>query len=233
MSRDSAAPTISVLVVDDHQVVREGLCSLLSREPDLVVCGEARTGREAIELATQLAPQVVLMDLSMPDLNGPEAAREILAVRPGTRIVALSMHADRRSVTRMLRAGCCGYLLKESAFREVATAVRAARAGAVHISPAVNGVIVQEYLSRVERTERSELEALSLREREVLQALAEGWTTKEIAHRLNVSVKTIESHRQNIKDKLGAQSIAELTKVAIREGITTLDTRGRRGEPGA
>ena len=213
---------IRIILADDHQIIREGLRSLLEKEPDMEVQAEAENGRHAVELVRKLRPDVVIMDIGMPDLNGVEAARRIMAEDLPIRIIALSMHADRQYVARMLEAGAAGYVLKEGAFEELSTAVRTVLGGKTYLSPRVAGTVVEDYVRHLPEDQRAAAE-LTPREREVLQLMAEGQTTKQIARDLDVSVKTVETHRRNIMQKLELDSVAELTKYAIREGLTSLD----------
>jgi len=214
--------TIKVLLADDHKIVRDGLRNLLEKHSDISVSGEAEDGREALQLARKLSPDVVVMDIAMPELNGIEATRQILSEYPGVKIVALSMHSDRRYVSEMLKAGASAYLLKDCAFEELITAIRTIMKGKIYLSPGIAGVVIEDYIRKGLKPDSSVFSVLSDREREVLQLMAEGKTTKEVAAHLNVSVKTVETHRTNIMTKLDIHSIAELTKYAIREGLTTL-----------
>lgn len=214
---------LRVVLVDDHRMFREALRPLLAQTPGFEIVGEAGDGQQAIELCAQLAPDVVIMDVSMPGLNGLEATRRILADRPRTRVVVLSMHADRRFVAETLRAGAAAYVLKDAGFAELVRALQAVAEGRTYLSEPVRQLVVQEYVAGLQREDRSAFSLLSAREREVLQLVAEGASTKEIGDRLSVSVKTIETHRRQIMEKLDLHSVAELTKYAIREGLTPLD----------
>jgi two-component system response regulator NreC len=214
--------SIRILLADDHKIMREGLRSLLEKKHGMEVVGEAGDGRTAIQLARRLRPDVVIMDLSMPDMNGIEATRRVISELPGVKVVALSIHSDRRFVAEMLRAGASGYLLKDCAFDELEQAIHTVASNRTYLDSAIAGKVVKDYVSHLQKTESSAFSNLTAREREVLQFIAEGKTTKQIAHCLNVSVKTIETHRRQIMNKLSVHSIAELTKYAIREGITPL-----------
>jgi DNA-binding NarL/FixJ family response regulator len=213
----------SILLADDHQIVRQGLRSLLERNQDMRVVGEASDGRTAVRMTQELSPDVVIMDVGMPDLNGIEATRQLLHDDASTKVVALSMHSDRRFIGEMLKAGAKGYLLKDGAFEELAGAVRSVVAGKMYLSPRITDVVVDDYLRNVPGAEPSVFAKLTPREREVLQLMAEGRSTKEIAMDLKVSVKTIETHRRQVMEKLDIHSVAELTKYAIREGLTNLE----------
>lgn len=215
--------SINILLVEDHQIVREGLRSLLEKQTGFRVVAEAEDGRAAVQVAREMALDIVIMDVSMPDLNGIEATRQILAHNPDTKVIALSMHADKRFVVQMLRAGASGYVLKNSAFGELELAIRTVLANRTYLSPKMADLIVKEYVHHLANAEPSVFSILTPRELEVLQLLSEGKTTKEIAFSLQVSVKTIETYRQQIMAKLGVHSIAELTKYAIREGLTAVD----------
>ena len=214
--------TIKVLLADDHKIVRDGLRTLLEKHADIAVLGEAEDGREALQLAGKLSPDLVVMDIAMPELNGIEATRQILSEHPGIKIVALSMHSDKRFVSEMLKAGASAYLLKDCAFEELITAIRTIMKGKIYLSPGIAGVVLADYIRSDRKSEPSVFSQLSDREREVLQLMAEGKTTKEVAAHLNVSIKTVETHRTNIMTKLDIHSIAELTKYAVREGLTSL-----------
>jgi len=214
---------LRILLADDHKIVRDGLRSLLEKQQGMEVVGEAENGRRALELAHQKKPDVVIMDVSMPDLNGIEATRQMLADQPGVRVIGLSMHSDRRLVAGMLQAGAFGFLLKDCAFDELARAINAVMSNQPYLSPRIAGTVIQDYVRRMTPSESSTADALTKREREVLQLLAEGWSTKKIGSHLHVSVKTVETHRRQMMDKLGLHSIAEITKYAIREGLTSLE----------
>jgi DNA-binding NarL/FixJ family response regulator len=215
---------IRIVLADDHQIIREGLRSLLEKESDMEVVGEAKNGREAVDLAVSLVPDVIVMDIGMPDLNGMEATRHIVEQVSDVKILALSMHSDRQFAAGILAAGASGYLLKDSAFGELAEAIRAVIRGQCYLSPAITGVVLNDYVERLCNTGSSLPYAnLTKREREILQLLAEGWTTKRIAEDLHVSIKTVETHRQHIMDKLELRSLADLTKYAIRQGLTSLE----------
>ncbi len=215
--------TVRVLLADDHLLFRDGLRSLLQRTSGFEVVGEAADGLEVLRLVEKLLPDLVLLDVSMPGMNGVEAARGIAARAPGSRVLVVSMHADRRFVAESLRAGARGYLLKDSAFPEVLRAIRVVLDGHVYLSPAVTDVVAQDFAVHDPPRESSAFGLLTPREREVLQLISEGLATKEIADRLALSAKTIETHRRQIMDKLCLHSVAELTKYAIREGLTPLD----------
>lgn len=216
-----------VLLADDHKIVRDGLRAMLEAQPGLQVVGEAQDGREAVRMAAELRPDVAVMDIGMSGLNGIDATRRITTEVPGTRVIALSMHADRRFVSEMLAAGASGYLVKDGAFEELAAAIAAVVHGRVYLSERVAGVVVQDYVRRLapgaSEGAVSPLSKLSLREREVLQLMAEGRSTKEIAAHLGLSVKTVETHRRQIMEKLGIFNLAGLIKFAIREGLSTLE----------
>ncbi len=212
-----------ILIADDHRIVREGLRALLGDHSAITVVGEAEDGRKAVELAARLRPDVVIMDVTMPGLNGIEATRQIVAANPGIRVIALSIHSDRQFVLRMFEAGASGYLLKEGAFEELARAVSAVVEGKAFVSPGIAGILIEDLVrQRSGREARQAAPDLSGREKEVLQLMAEGKTTKEIAVILHVGVKTVETHRRQIMLKLQMDSVAELTKYAIREGLTSL-----------
>ncbi len=214
---------ITILLVDDHKILRQGLRTLLAKEPDMEVLAEAADGRDAVRLVRELSPQVVIMDVGMPDLNGIEATRQILQESPETKVIALSMHSDRRFVTNMIKAGASGYLLKDSAFEELATAIRVVMARKTYLSHEIAHVVVKDYVQGGSKGDPSVFSVLSPREREVLQLMAEGKTNRQIAETLNVSLKTVETHRQQIMNKLEIHNIVELTKYAIREGLASLD----------
>ena len=213
---------IKVLIADDHQIVRQGLRTLLEREPDLEVVAEADNGRSTVRLARESHPEVIIMDVAMPDLNGIEATRQIISEMPKVKVIALSMYADRRFVANMLKAGASGYLLKDCASEELVRAIRVVLAHKTFLSPGVADIVVKDYVQTPLGPEASVFNILSNREREVLQLMAEGKSTNQIAELLHVSVKTVETHRQQMMQKLKMHSVAELTKYAIREGLTTL-----------
>jgi len=213
---------IRVLLADDHQLFRQGMRSMLANDAGIEVIGEAENGRRAVELSRQLVPDVIVMDISMPDLNGIDATRRIKERSPGIQVLAVSAHADRRFVAHMLAAGASGYLLKDSAFEELCRAIHTVAGKQVYLSPAVAGGVVEASLGLTPANGASGAAVLTSRQREVLQLLAEGLNAKRIAARLHVSVKTVETHRAQTMKKLGCPSVADLTKYAIREGITSL-----------
>jgi len=215
---------IKILLADDHKITRDGLKSLLDSQNNMNVIGEAENGRQAVRLALDLAPDVIVMDINMPELNGIEATRQIVSELPGTKIIALSMYSDKRYVVGMLKAGVSGYLLKNCAFDELVSAISAVVANQNYMSQKIADTVMKDYASILESNDNSPVSSLTGREREVLQLIAEGLKTKDIAARIHVSVKTVETHRQQIMRKLNARSVVELTKIALREGITSLDT---------
>jgi DNA-binding NarL/FixJ family response regulator len=214
---------ITIIIADDHQILRQGLKTLLEKEPDMQVVAEAEDGRKTVTLVREFMPHVVIMDVNMPDLNGIEATRQILSEYPDMKVIALSMHADRRFVINMLKAGAHGYLLKDCAFEELAQAIRLVMASKTYLSPGVAEIVVKDYVHRLPGPAQTAFSVLTAREREVLQLMAEGKSTAQIAELLHISVKTVETHRQQIMHKLGMRSVAELTKYAIREGLTSLE----------
>ena len=214
---------IRVLLVDDHRLFRDGLRTLLEQEADLEVVGVAADGQSVLTQIGTCRPNVVLMDVSMPGLNGLEATRHLHADHPDVAVLMLSMHADHRFVVEALRAGALGYVPKDCEISELSAAIRAVFRGQLYLSPLLAGRIVRDYLAMMGDRADSAFSVLSAREREVLQMLAEGRSAKDIAGALGVSIKTVETHRKNIMDKLDIHSVAELTKYAIREGITHLE----------
>ncbi len=214
--------SIAVLIADDHAIVREGLRALLGQAAGFRVVGEASDGRRAVEMVARLKPDVVLMDISMRGLNGVEATRRIVGERRAPRVLALSMHTDMRSVSRMMEAGASGYLVKDCEPSELTAAIETVAGGGVYVCAEVRGAAARVQ-SRSTEAATTDLRSLSVREREVLQLLAEGQNTRDIATTLGLSEKTVENHRQQLRDKLGLASTAELTKFAIREGLTSLE----------
>ena len=206
---------IRILLADDHAVVRQGFKMILSAQPDMEIVGEAANGREAIELAEQFKPDVVVMDVAMPELNGIEATRRLLGALPHTRVIALSMHKDSVYVREILRAGARGYLLKDSGAEDLVRAIRAVAGGESWLSPAVSNAVLDDYRRHV----TNPIDLLTSREREVLQMLAEGKTNKEVAVVLNLSVYTVDAHRGRIMEKLNLHSINELVRFAVRNGL--------------
>ena len=214
--------SIKILLADDHQIMREGLRSIINEQKGFDVIGEAANGREAVKLAEKLKPDAVVMDLSMPELNGIDATSEIVAQNPYIKVLALSMHSEKMFITRALQGGASGYLLKDCALDELIKAIKTVISGRVYLSPDIADIVLTDYKQLLGK-DGSALNILSKRERETLQLLAEGFSTREIAENLNLSIKTIETHRSQIMAKLDIHSIAELTKFAIREGLTHLE----------
>lgn len=214
---------IRIILIDDHQILRQGLRALLERESDFRVIGEAQDGRTGVQIALDNAPDVVIMDIGMPELNGIDATRQIIARQANIKVIALSMHAERGVVQEMLMAGASGYLLKESAYDELVHAIRLVLADQVYLSQKIASLVVKDYLQRISQHDLRKSAQLSMREREVWQLLAEGHSSQAIADRLDISVRTVESHRQRLMEKLETKNIAEVIKLAIREGITSLD----------
>jgi DNA-binding NarL/FixJ family response regulator len=214
--------SIRIILADDHKIVRDGLRSLIEKEDGMEIAAEVANGNTAVLLAVKLSPQVILMDIAMPDLNGIEATRQVIAAVPQCKVIALSMHADKRYVMEMLKAGASGYLLKDCAYEELIRAIHTVLANKTYLSPSVAEIVIGDYLQQLQKNDGSAFCVLTAREREILQLLAEGNSTAHIATRLHLSVKTIETHRQHIMGKLNIRSVAELTKYAIREGLTSL-----------
>ena len=225
MTVEHRTATTNVLLADDHQLMRQGLRSMLDEQEGLHVIGEADDGRTAVRLVKELRPDLVIMDVTMPDLNGIDATRQIIDRVPSVRVIALSAYADRRLIAEILKAGASGYLLKESAFEELSETIRTAAAKKVYLSPKIAAELVDDYVRMSKDPGPSVFESLSPREREVLQLIAEGHSTKEVARTLKVSVKTVETHRRQLMNKLELFSVAELTRYAIREGLVSLETR--------
>jgi DNA-binding NarL/FixJ family response regulator len=211
--------SIRVILADDHTIVRHGLSRSFQQETDIEVIGQAKNGLSTIELARELSPDIVVMDISMPDLNGVEATRQILKESPRVKVIGLSMHSSNKYVRAMFKAGASGYLLKDCPFEELLEAIKTVVAGKTYVSPSIGEMVVKDYVSTPEK-EPSAFSTLSVREREVLQLLAEGKTTKQVARSLHISPKTVEAHRLRMMEKLNLDNIAQLTKYAIQEGLT-------------
>jgi len=215
--------SIKVLLADDHRMIREGLRAVLDTEPSIEVVAEADNGRQALELVRDVSPDIMVIDINMPDLNGIDATRRILARYPAVRVIGLSTFTDKRYVLAMLEAGASGYVVKAAAGDDLIRAIQAVAEGGKYVSPEVTGVLIDSHLNRTSSPEEPAGAVLGAREREVLQLLAEGKTTAETAETLHISTSTVETHRRNIMKKLDLHSIAELTKYAILEGLTSLN----------
>ena len=211
-----------ILLVDDHKIMRDGLRALIEKEPTMEVVGEACEGRETVQKVKECKPHIIIMDIGMPNLNGIEATRQIINDVPSVKIIALSLHSESSFVMKMLESGASGYLPKESAFKELSTAIKTVLSGKTYLSPAIAGGVVEDALRLPQKASRTTAE-LTPREREVLQLFAEGRTTKQISTQMNVAVKTVETHRSQIMKKLDIHFIAELTKWAVRDGLTSLE----------
>lgn len=213
--------SIRVLIADDHTIVRDGIGRAIRQEQDIELAGEAGDGRTAVELARELAPDIVIMDISLPELNGIEATRLIRRDVPQTRVIALSMHAAKRYVREMFKAGAAAYLLKDCELDELTEAIRLVAKGQTYITPAVSETVLQSCIGDSQDGEGGAFSVLTAREREVLQLMAEGHATKRIGKRLHISPKTVEAHRLRIMRKLDIDNVAQLTKYAIQEGLTS------------
>lgn len=215
--------SIRIILADDHGLMRQGLRELIHKQIGMEVVGETENGADTVRAARKLQPDVIVMDITMPSLNGIEATRQILAENPKVCILALSMHSDVRMVAEMLRAGARGYLVKDAAVEELIRAISTVARGQTYLSPGIAGSLVEKHIRvRGQADEPSAFSLITARERTVLQMLAEGHKTKDIARKMCISVKTVETHRRNIMQKLDLHSMAELTKFAVREGLTTL-----------
>jgi two-component system response regulator NreC len=217
--------TIRVLLADDHRIVREGLASLIETDHAYAVVAHAESGREAVRLTRKLIPDIVIMDVSMPDLNGIDATRLCIEAVPSVKVIGLSIHADHRYVVGMLKAGASGYILKEDTFPDLLQAMDAACNHQNYLSPRVSGVLINDCILQLPLVSNDWDSPLSVKEREALQMIAEGHTTRQIATTLHLSVKAVESRRKSIMQKLNLHSVAQLTKYAIREGLTTLQEK--------
>lgn len=215
-------PKIRILIADDHTLLRNGICALLENEPDIAIVGEASDGREAVHLADQLKPNVVLMDIAMPLLNGLEATRQIKREHPEINVLVLTMYDNEEYFREMLEVGASGYIIKRAAATELVSAIRAVYHGEAVLSPAITRLMLEDYLNHDTRRDRDDPNALSSREREVLQLIAEGKTSREIAEILNLSVKTVQSHRTNLMQKLDLHDRGDLIKYAIQKKIIEL-----------
>jgi DNA-binding NarL/FixJ family response regulator len=210
---------IRIILADDHTILRDGLSRSFEQESDIKVIGQASDGHSAVDLVRELRPDVVIMDIGMPDLNGVEATRKITKNHPQVKVIGLSMHSSDKYVREMFKAGASGYLLKNCPFEELTKAVRTVAGGKTYISSSIGDMIIKEYAIKPDK-EKSAFTLLSQREREVLQLLAEGKTTKQIAKHLHISPKTVEAHRLRIMERLDIDNVAQLTKYAIQEGLT-------------
>ena len=213
---------IKILIADDHRIIYESLKPLIDKEHDMEIVAVAENGRQAVKLSRELKPDVVIMDISMPDLNGIEATHQIVKQHYGVKVIALSMNADRRYVKGMLQAGASGYLTKSCSFEELTNAIRIVSAGKRYLSPGISGIVIDESLAPHSEITSLAPPTLTVRGHEVLQLLAEGMSVQGIADKLFLSIKTVHTHRTHIMEKLNIHSIAELTKYAIREGFTTV-----------
>jgi len=213
---------IKILLADDHKIMREGLRALIEKQGDIAVIGEADDGQTTVRLAQELLPDIVIMDINMPGMNGIEATRQIISRDSRTRVIALSVHSNKCFVSEMLNAGASGYLLKNCASHELVNAIRAVFSNRSYLSPEITDIMIKDYKDMLSKENLSVFSLLTQREREVLQFISEGKSTKEIAGYLHISIKTIETYRKQIMEKLDIHSIAELTKYAIKEGLTSL-----------
>jgi len=214
---------IRTIIVDDHQIFRDGLKALITNNSELKLIAEAKNGHEAVKLVDELLPNLVIIDVTMPDLNGIEATRSILRKVPDTMVIGLSMHSDRRFVTEMFKAGAKGYLLKDCAFSELSRAIKIVFSGELYLSPSIRDINLAMLKQQGTEIDNSVYAVLTQRECEMLQLLSESYSTKQIASRCNISTKTVEAHRQHIMAKLKIDNLPGLTKYAIREGLTSLD----------
>jgi DNA-binding NarL/FixJ family response regulator len=212
-----------IIIADDHRILRDGIAAQLGVEGRYEVVAQAADGLEAVALCKQYHPDVIIMDLGMPQLNGIEATRQVIEVCGGTKVLALSMHSEQRYVADALQAGVAGYVLKDAAFEELERALETVLSGGVYLSPGIQAAVIDHALGRGPGLRGATSKELTAREREILQMVAEGLTAKQIASTLHLSVKTVETHRRQVMDKTGANSVADLVRYAIREGIATLD----------
>ena len=211
---------IRILLADDHTILRAGLRMMLNAQPDMEVIGEAQDGKQAINATMHLQPDIVLMDITMPDMGGIEATRQIKRIAPEVKVLVLTMHENDEYVFQALRAGASGYILKEAADTELITALHVLRSGQFYLSPSAQSVIVGDYLQRVHTgEEKDSYNNLTEREKEILKLVAEGYTNNQIAERLVISPKTVDTHRTHVMDKLNLHSRAELVKYAMRRGL--------------
>ncbi len=212
---------IRIILADDHAIVRHGLNKLIQQQEDMEVIAQTEDGHSTVELTRELSPDMVIMDIGMPDLNGIDATRQIIHEFPQVKVIGLSMHCGQKFVIEMLKAGASGYLLKDCALEELTTAIKAVASGKTYLSPSITDVVVENYVRNSQKKESSAFSLLSQREREVLQLMAEGKTTKQIGLHLHISPKTVEGHRLRLMEKLNMDSVAKLTKYAVQEGLTS------------
>jgi two-component system, NarL family, response regulator NreC len=214
---------IKIVLADDHKIIRDGLSSLIAKHPNMEVIAEVENGKEAVEVSSQLNPDVVIIDISMPDLNGIDATRKIIEQNPGIKVIGLSMHSDPEYVKGLLNAGASGYLLKDCAFGELVQAINSVTRNKSYLSPEIASIVIGEFKGHDVSPNSGEATILTGREREILQLISEGYSSKEIASYFNLSIKTVATHRQNIMDKTHCHDVVTLTKYAIRKGFTSPD----------